>query len=181
MNTLPHFPRKWFQLSQSKICKKLKNAIFKHPQYWFLSSRKPQNHFLRRFLWPNFDLNSFWCFASLSQKMVWSASLKNCKKHQINIRFNYWVFNIRIMECYLFNYSTTRRLHRDISTILISKYKLLPWWSYLSKLLTESLESIKRGKKNFWEGSFCYYKILNMEHHTHQISLFRLAKISSQK
>ena len=41
------------------------------------------------------------------------------------------------------NYLTTRRLHRDISTILTSKYGLLRWWSYLSKLLMELLQSIK--------------------------------------
>ena len=58
MNALPHFPRKLFQLRQSEICKKLKNAIFKRTQYWLLSSRKLQNHFLRKFLRPNFDLNS---------------------------------------------------------------------------------------------------------------------------
>ena len=36
--------------------------------------------FLKSFLWPNFDLNSFDHFASLSQKMVSTSSLKNsCK------------------------------------------------------------------------------------------------------
>ena len=44
------FLRKRFQLRHSKICKKLKNALFKRSEYSFLSSRWFQNHFLRRFL-----------------------------------------------------------------------------------------------------------------------------------
>ena len=70
MNVLPHFPWKWFQLRHSNICKKLKNTLFKRLQHSFLSSRLLQNHFLRRFLCPNFDLNRFEHVASLSQKMV---------------------------------------------------------------------------------------------------------------
>ena len=80
MNALPHFPRKWFQLSYSKICKNLKNALFKRLQNSFMSSRLLQNHFLWSFSWPNFDLNSFERFASLSQKTVSTSPLKNLKK-----------------------------------------------------------------------------------------------------
>ena len=73
---MSRFPRERFQLRHSKMWKKLKNAPFRRLQYSFLSLRKLQNYFLRRFLWPNFDLNSFWCFASLSQ-LCYS---KICKK-----------------------------------------------------------------------------------------------------
>ena len=76
LNILPHNPRKWFQPRQSKSCKKLRKAIFKRPQYWFLSSRKHRNHFLKRFVWPSFDLNNFWCFALLSHRMVSTSTLK---------------------------------------------------------------------------------------------------------
>ena len=62
LNVLPHFSRKWFQLCHSKICKKLNSALFKRLQHSFLISRKLQIHFLRSFLWPNVDLNSFECF-----------------------------------------------------------------------------------------------------------------------
>ena len=69
---------------------------------------------------------------------------------------------------------------RGISKILATKYKPSRWWSYLSKLLMESFESIKRGKK-LLRSFFSYCKIPNMEHRTHQIGLFRLTKTSSQK
>ena len=46
----------------------------------FLSSRLLQNHFLRRFLWPNFDLDSFESFVSLYQKTVSTLLLKNLQK-----------------------------------------------------------------------------------------------------
>ena len=60
--------------------KNLQKCYFKCPQYSFLSSRKLEKHFLRSFLWPNFDLNSSLRFASLSQKMVSTLSLKNFQK-----------------------------------------------------------------------------------------------------
>ena len=77
---MPHFPRKRFQLRHSKIYKKLENAFFKCSEHSFLSSKKLQNHFLRSFLWPNFDLITFEHFASLSQKMVSILSLKNFRE-----------------------------------------------------------------------------------------------------
>ena len=85
LNTLPHSQTKWFQLRQSKISKKPRNAIFKRPQYWLLNSRNLQTHFLRSFLWPYFDLNSFWCFVSLSHKMISTSSIKNFKKLKISL------------------------------------------------------------------------------------------------
>ena len=83
------------------------------------------------------------------------------------------------MKCHLLNYLRTRRLHGGISTVLAIKYNLLRWCSCLSNLSMESLESIKR-EKNFWQDSFYYCKIQNMRHHTNQIGLFRLPKISKQ-
>ena len=80
MNSFPYFPRKRFQLRHSKICKKLKNALFRRSEHSFFSSRQLHNHFLRSFLWPNFVLNSFELFASLSQKLVSTSSLKNLQK-----------------------------------------------------------------------------------------------------
>ena len=77
---MPLFSRKRFQLRHSKTCIKLKNALFKCWEHSFLSSRKIQNHFVRSFLWPNFNLNSFERFGSLSQKIVSTSSLKNLQK-----------------------------------------------------------------------------------------------------
>ena len=81
MNTLPYFPRKWFQLRHSKFAKNWK-MLFQtlRTLHSFLSSRLLQNHFLRRFLWPNFDLNSFESFVSLYQKTVSTLLLKNLQK-----------------------------------------------------------------------------------------------------
>ena len=69
-----------FSTSSIKTWKKLKNTVFKRPQYWFLSSRKLWNHFLRRFIWPSFNLKNFKHFALLFQNIVSISSLKNCKK-----------------------------------------------------------------------------------------------------
>ena len=135
MNTLSDFPRKWFQLRQSKIWKKLKNAIFKRPQYWFLSSRKLRNHFLRRFLWPNFDLNNFKCFALLFQKMVSTSSLKNCKKR----------------ENFTFQMLTPFVLYRKVASKLFSKK--LPMTNFSVSQKTVSTLSLKILQKN-WKISF---------------------------
>ena len=43
-----------------------------------------KNYFLRGLLWRNFDLNSYGCLTSLSQKMVSTSSRKNCKKLKIS-------------------------------------------------------------------------------------------------
>ena len=59
---LSRFPRKRFQLPHSKISKKLKNAL------------------LKSLLWPNFDLNGFEYFASHSQKMASTSSIKILQK-----------------------------------------------------------------------------------------------------
>ena len=79
------FPGNGCNFVNQNIAKNLKSAIFKRPQYWFLSSKKVKNHFLRKFLWPNFVFNCFRCFASLSQKMASTSSPKNCKKLKISI------------------------------------------------------------------------------------------------
>ena len=74
--------RKWFQPGHSKTCKKLKKVHFKRWQYSCLSSRYPQDHFLRSLLSPSFDLNRFGRFASLSQKMVSTSPLKTLEKSE---------------------------------------------------------------------------------------------------
>ena len=80
---MPHFPRKWFQLPPPKLWKKTwKMTVPNAHKIRFLSSRSIQKHFLRRLLWPNFDLNSFERFALLSQKMVSTSSLKNLKENR---------------------------------------------------------------------------------------------------
>ena len=58
----------------------LENYFFKRSEYLFFISRQLQNHFLGSFLWPNFDLSSVERFASLSQKMISTSSLKNLQK-----------------------------------------------------------------------------------------------------
>ena len=82
MKAFPHFLRKLFLLRNAKICKRKKNALFKPSEHSFFSSRYLENHFLRSFLWPHFDLNSFELFVLLSQKMVSTLSLKNLKKSE---------------------------------------------------------------------------------------------------
>ena len=70
--------------SSTKNLQKAKTCYFQTPTIFVLELKEASNHFLRKFLWPNFNLNSFWCFASLSQKMVSTSSLKNCKKLKIS-------------------------------------------------------------------------------------------------
>ena len=78
---MPYLSGKWFYNPHSKICKKLKTALLKRSEHSELSSRQLQNHFIRSFLWPNFDLSTFEHFALLSRKMVSTSSLKNLQKH----------------------------------------------------------------------------------------------------
>ena len=49
-------------------------------RFWAQGSCK--NHFLRSFLWPNFDLNGYGCFALLSQKMFSTSTPKISKKSE---------------------------------------------------------------------------------------------------
>ena len=87
--------QKWFQFRHSKICEKLKNVFFKRSEHSFLSSRSLQNHFLRNFLWPNFDLNSFEHFVWLFQEMVSTSSIKNLKKTK---KWNFQTSTILVLE-----------------------------------------------------------------------------------
>ena len=87
--------------SIKNLQKAKKNPIFKRPQYWFLSSMWLQNHFLKSFLWPNFDLNSFWCFASISQKIVSTLTLKNFKKSE-NLPF-------QMLRTFVFDFMVTSK------------------------------------------------------------------------
>ena len=77
------FYQKMVSASSIKISKKITYAIFTPQQCLFLSSKKFQNHFLTSLLWPNFNLNTFWCFASFSQIMVSTSSFKKFKKLKI--------------------------------------------------------------------------------------------------
>ena len=79
-NAFPHFARKWFHFGHWKICQNLKDEAFKQTKHSFWSLRYLQNHFLRNFVWANFDLNSFERFGSLFHKMVSTSSLKNLQK-----------------------------------------------------------------------------------------------------
>ena len=72
--------QKTFSTSLNKNVQKLKNVLFKHSEHSFLNSRNLQNHFVRSFLCLNFNLNSFWCFALFSQKMISTLSFKNFQK-----------------------------------------------------------------------------------------------------
>ena len=81
MNGFLYFPRKWFQLHHSKICKQLNNALLKRSEQSVFSWTYLYNLFLRSFLRLNFDLNNFERFASLSRKMVPTSSPKIVKKN----------------------------------------------------------------------------------------------------
>ena len=111
---LPHFLKKWFQLRHSKISKKLKNALFKHSEHLFLSSRYLQNIFLRSSLWPTFDLKFFERFASLSQKMFSPSPLKNllkCEKcsfrmlrtvvYELKVTSSYFANKVGMTKCWI--------------------------------------------------------------------------------
>ena len=76
---------KWFaspykkkvSTSSLKNLQKTKKRTFQTFRKFIIESKVASNHFLRSFLWPNFDLNSFEHFASLSQKTVSISSIKN--------------------------------------------------------------------------------------------------------
>ena len=61
MNSLLHFPRNWFQLHHSKICKKLKNALFKSSEHSGFTGLL-WKHFLKCLPWTmiNFGFKDFW-------------------------------------------------------------------------------------------------------------------------
>ena len=77
---MSHFPGKRFQPRHSKICEKLKNTLFKRSEDSFFSSRELQNHFLKSFLWPNFDLNTLNALLHFPRKWFQLRHSKNCKK-----------------------------------------------------------------------------------------------------
>ena len=81
MNILLYFPRKCFQLHHSKNCQQLNNALLKRSEHSVFRSSYPKNHFLRSFLWLNFDLDNFQFFASLSQEVLPTSSPKIKKKN----------------------------------------------------------------------------------------------------
>ena len=69
-----------FHFHHSKTYKQPNKAHFTGSKHCFLSSRLLQNLCLRSFLRPFFDLRSFECFASLSQKMVSFSSLRKLQE-----------------------------------------------------------------------------------------------------
>ena len=93
----------WFRYFWTRCLSFPENALFERSEHIFLSSRfsKP---FSRSFLWPYFYLNSFGSFASLSQKMVSTLSLKNfqkCEKRSFpNVRT--FVFELKIAWKYFY-------------------------------------------------------------------------------
>ena len=98
-------PERFASLSQKiistlslKNLQKLENGFFKGSEHSFLSSRLLKKHFLRRFLWSNFDLNKLQHFASFSQKRVSTSSLKylqkTCKSFFHTLRI--FVFELKV-------------------------------------------------------------------------------------
>ena len=55
LNILPHFPRKWFQLCQSKTCKKLKKFYFQAPTILVLELKEASKPFSK-----NVPMTKFW-------------------------------------------------------------------------------------------------------------------------
>ena len=80
LERFPSLCQEVISLWSLKNLSNLKNESFKHTQHPFLSLKYLQNHFLRNFVWANFDLNSFERFGSLFHKMVSTSSLKNLQK-----------------------------------------------------------------------------------------------------
>ena len=78
-DVLTHFPRKWFQFRQSKIYKKLKNALLKGSRncFWPQSSFKT---FPKKLPVTKFEFKSIQSSVLLSQKTVSTSSLKNMQK-----------------------------------------------------------------------------------------------------
>ena len=74
------FPQNGFNFVTQKLAKNWKILFLKRSQHSFLRSGQLQNYLLKSFLWPNFDLNSLEHFASFSQKMISTSSLKNSQK-----------------------------------------------------------------------------------------------------
>ena len=74
------FPENGFNFVTQKFAKKTEKCPFQTHIILVSSFRKCENHYPRSSLWPNFDLNNFERFASLSQKMVSTSSVKNFQK-----------------------------------------------------------------------------------------------------
>ena len=60
-----------------------------------MSSRKHQKHFLRRFLWPNFDLVIFYVFPNFSRKWFQLRHSKIAKKQRVSLskwsKYSFWI------------------------------------------------------------------------------------------
>ena len=145
MNALSHFPRKPFQVRHSNICKKLKNYIFKWSEDSFLSSRLLQNHLLRSFFWPNFDLNRFERFVSLSRRTVSTLSLENLQNTE---KSPFWTLRTFVLELKVASIPFSKKLP-------VTKFRFKQFWApclTLQKMVSTS--SIKNlWKTCFWDRS----------------------------
>ena len=74
------FPENSFNFVTQKFAKRSKSPFPNAHNIPFLTSRQLQNYYVKCFLWLTLNLNSFDCFASLSQKTVSISSLKNLQK-----------------------------------------------------------------------------------------------------
>ena len=100
----------------------------------FLSSRLLQNHFLRRFLWPNFDLNSFESFVSLYQKTVSTLLLKNLQK------IKKWHF--QMFTTFAFDLKVASKPSN------LKSFDFLPHFPHLPHMVAEKFA--KTWKMRFW-------------------------------
>ena len=78
---LPRFPRKWFQLCHSKICKERKNVLFEGSEHSGFTGWL-RNHFLKCLPWPIWIhrlLNTLPCFHSKRFQLHGSQMCKKMK------------------------------------------------------------------------------------------------------
>ena len=146
---MPHFPRKRSQLRHSKTCKKLKNSLFKRSQHSFLSSSLLQNHFLRRFLWPNFDLNSFERFALLFLKMVSTLPLKTLQKTE---KWSFQTLRTFVLELKVTSKPFSKKLP-------ITKYGFKQFWMLCLTLPENGLDFITQ---KLAKTEKCYFQTLTI-------------------
>ena len=73
------FPENGFEFVTQKFGN---HCPFQTPRRFVYELKVSSNQFLRCFLWSIFDLASFECFASLSQKTVWTSALKSFETTQ---------------------------------------------------------------------------------------------------
>ena len=94
------FSQKIVSTSSIKNLQENKKCYFQMPTVLVLELKAVQNRFLRSFLWSNDDLNSLWCFASLSQKMVSTSPPNNLQKtEKFSLQtFRTFVFELKVLS-----------------------------------------------------------------------------------